>query len=351
MSKAVDNGARYDTAELPGGSHSRVYLWCAWKAAPYRRAPDFAGLVGSHNAGVAAGKRALGDLGAEAKYVHGLATPCAKAYLANGNRVTIAGSDGWDWFITIPPSACAPAPKPAPKPRFYFSVYRGAEGATWCVWEGTPASNSTGPVAHGFIRESASMAGCEYDARAAARRHAEARERKAVEVGPHFAQQHAERASSPRVETFYFGAFRSSAGRFEWALWPLSSAALAGREPSLHGFAESLEAAFRQADQFARDSHGARVAWLGAAEQANAWRVFDGRKRRDWGEAIFGERPAGPSAASVLGVKWPCSRADVLAAYKRKAFETHPDRGGTDAAFIAAGRARDELLRAIGGSA
>jgi hypothetical protein len=38
---------------------------------------------------------------------------------------------------------------------------------------------------------------------------------------------------------------------------------------------------------------------------------------------------------AVLGVRLPCSAADVRAAYRRLAFDTHPDRGGDPAGFRA----------------
>lgn len=63
------------------------------------------------------------------------------------------------------------------------------------------------------------------------------------------------------------------------------------------------------------------------------------------------DRPRPPPAArqlppclSVLGLRLPCSEADVRAAWKRLAARAHPDQGGDHETFVAITRARDEAI-------
>jgi DnaJ domain len=60
----------------------------------------------------------------------------------------------------------------------------------------------------------------------------------------------------------------------------------------------------------------------------------------------FEERMTRPQrdAASVLGLSWPCTKAEVEAAYRRQAREYHPNRGGSRERFEAIGLARECLL-------
>lgn len=48
---------------------------------------------------------------------------------------------------------------------------------------------------------------------------------------------------------------------------------------------------------------------------------------------------------NMLGLSWPCSKADVRRAYKRLALTMHPDRGGSHGAFIQLKTAHDQALR------
>jgi len=72
----------------------------------------------------------------------------------------------------------------------------------------------------------------------------------------------------------------------------------------------------------------------------NAAEVFAGWLRQ------FGAGPAATAkAASVLGIAWPASEAEVLAAFKKRALERHPDRpGGTHDGFVEAVGAKECLL-------
>lgn len=51
------------------------------------------------------------------------------------------------------------------------------------------------------------------------------------------------------------------------------------------------------------------------------------------------------AAAAALGLGWPVGREEIVRAFRKAAFERHPDRGGSDQAMIAALLARDILLR------
>ncbi len=47
---------------------------------------------------------------------------------------------------------------------------------------------------------------------------------------------------------------------------------------------------------------------------------------------------------ALLGLHWPCSEADLRAAWRRAAFEHHPDRGGTHDDFVRVQRAYQDCL-------
>jgi hypothetical protein len=65
------------------------------------------------------------------------------------------------------------------------------------------------------------------------------------------------------------------------------------------------------------------------------------------GDAV---RP-GPSALGLLGLRAPCSLGEIKAAYRRRALEVHPDRGGSREDFLAVEGAYRQLLREAGVSA
>ncbi len=55
-----------------------------------------------------------------------------------------------------------------------------------------------------------------------------------------------------------------------------------------------------------------------------------------------------PEWAALLGVAPRCSETELRSAFRRRAFETHPDRtGGSSAAFLRARRAFEEGLSAL----
>ena len=55
--------------------------------------------------------------------------------------------------------------------------------------------------------------------------------------------------------------------------------------------------------------------------------------------------PEVAAALGVLGLSYPCSAAEIKAAFRRKALEVHSDHGGTDREFIALKAAYDSVLK------
>ena len=63
-------------------------------------------------------------------------------------------------------------------------------------------------------------------------------------------------------------------------------------------------------------------------------------------EAAIGDSArCGPAAFKILGLRAPCTVEDIKAAYRRRALEVHPDRGGTPTEFQAVEAAYRRLLR------
>ena len=63
-------------------------------------------------------------------------------------------------------------------------------------------------------------------------------------------------------------------------------------------------------------------------------------------EAAMGDSAGGgPTALAVLGIRAPCTVEDIKVAYRRRALEVHPDRGGTPGDFQAVEAAYRRLLR------
>ncbi len=63
-------------------------------------------------------------------------------------------------------------------------------------------------------------------------------------------------------------------------------------------------------------------------------------------EAAMGDAPrSGPSPFRVLGLQAPCTLEEIRGAFRRKALEAHPDRGGNPADFRAIEAAYRQLVR------
>ncbi len=71
------------------------------------------------------------------------------------------------------------------------------------------------------------------------------------------------------------------------------------------------------------------------------------QERLEW---LAGGASAGrePEAAKVLGLAWPCTEAQLKAAWRRVVKTAHPDQGGTAEAFRAAKVAHETLTAALG---
>jgi hypothetical protein len=136
-------------------------------------------------------------------------------------------------------------------------------------------------------------------------------------------------------------------GRYFWAAWWTGQPSYGPfRKPdaSNGGFA-SEDAAFAAAEK-STGRHLTRIEPYWA---------------RAWNRMLRGEAPPPPptpkerkppaavasSAWSVLGLEAGASLAQVKRAYRQRALETHPDRGGEEQAFLAVQRAYEQLCERI----
>jgi hypothetical protein len=138
---------------------------------------------------------------------------------------------------------------------------------------------------------------------------------------------------------------RTKRRRFLWcAWWTGEPCAAPFRAPDAwSGGARTEEEAREAAEQAAgRPLTPIEGRWAGAWVRVRA------------GLPPFVDRAARPSATSaakpvdphaVLGVAPGASLDEVRAAFRRKALELHPDRGGDPATFIAAKKAYDALVK------
>jgi len=62
-------------------------------------------------------------------------------------------------------------------------------------------------------------------------------------------------------------------------------------------------------------------------------------KRPEWA------RPYTPPSISALGLTMPCTEADVLKAYRARAMELHPDRGGNRRQFVRVQKQFEQAIR------
>lgn len=68
----------------------------------------------------------------------------------------------------------------------------------------------------------------------------------------------------------------------------------------------------------------------------------------DWGRILYGGDGVGFGRHLMrLGLGWPFTADDLKRAYRRKALETHPDRGGNAEDFHAVRKAYEALSDAI----
>jgi hypothetical protein len=78
-----------------------------------------------------------------------------------------------------------------------------------------------------------------------------------------------------------------------------------------------------------------RQAWLGWCFDAAA-----GTSRNDW----HASNRRNHACFTTLGLTWPCTEDDIKRAYRQKAHEAHPDKGGTADAFRDLKQAHDDAL-------
>jgi hypothetical protein len=90
--------------------------------------------------------------------------------------------------------------------------------------------------------------------------------------------------------------------------------------------------------------------WAGAWKRIRAGSPpFPARKPRPEGAPALEEaRPRPMSPYVLLGVEPAASIEEVKAAFRKKALEHHPDRGGTTESFVRMKRAYDAIMKARG---
>jgi len=142
--------------------------------------------------------------------------------------------------------------------------------------------------------------------------------------------------------------------RFFWAAWWTASPKHAPfRKPDAsNGGAASIEEALAEAERIA-----GRHLTLVEPYWARAWnRVLRGeapppmpkRKEPTGPAAKLREEPT--SAWSILGLESTASLVDVKRAFRKRALETHPDRGGEAEQFRKVQAAYEKLVKKLGGA-
>jgi hypothetical protein len=139
--------------------------------------------------------------------------------------------------------------------------------------------------------------------------------------------------------------------RFFWAAWwsaPPESDPFR-RPDASNGGARSREEARVAAEQLAKqpleevEARWAR-AWMRVLRGEPPWTAAGRAPRRPQPPPPAGSRPW---ALATLGLPAGATNGEIRRAFKELALRTHPDRGGDDAAFIAAKRAYDVAMAAV----
>jgi hypothetical protein len=141
--------------------------------------------------------------------------------------------------------------------------------------------------------------------------------------------------------------------RFLWAAWWSGPPA---REPfrkpdASSGGARTREEARREAERAAGrplveiEGRWAR-AWSRVLLGEKPWpaRAADATDEAETARVESSRAPAPRSAWAVLGVEPRASAADIKKAFRKRALETHPDRGGSDEAFRSVKKAYEQAL-------
>ncbi|MBL8715198.1 MAG: J domain-containing protein [Myxococcales bacterium] len=135
--------------------------------------------------------------------------------------------------------------------------------------------------------------------------------------------------------------------RYLWAAWWTRAPARHpfARPDASNGGAASVEEALREAEAVA-----GRTLTIVEPKWARAWnRVLRGMP--PWTTRDFAETKPAPKAPTendslwtVLGVEPTATVADIKRAFRQRALETHPDRGGDAEAFMALRQAYGKAL-------
>jgi hypothetical protein len=151
---------------------------------------------------------------------------------------------------------------------------------------------------------------------------------------------------------------RTQRRRFLWAAWWSAEPVRAPfRKPDASsGGARTREEALRAAEQAAgrvlREIDGSWArAWLRVLAGQPAWSLKGGVTQDDEASPPRPEarlRPGPASIWQVLGVPAGASLSEVKQAYRKRALETHPDRGGDADTFRAVHAAYEEALKRAG---
>ena len=84
-----------------------------------------------------------------------------------------------------------------------------------------------------------------------------------------------------------------------------------------------------------------------AARRGKWWSTY----YTETGKTLWQADRSAPACLAALGLRQPCTLADVKRAYRQRARATHPDAGGDAAAFITLQSAYEQALGLIGGAA
>lgn len=145
---------------------------------------------------------------------------------------------------------------------------------------------------------------------------------------------------------------KTQRGRFFWAAWWTVT-------PTFSPFVKPDASGGGASDWFAARAEAERTTGRALAEIDSEWaHAFlrtlrgqpafnEGQRRRALGERPAPKpKPAQPQSIwETLGVTSSATEIEIRRAYRLRALETHPDRGGTDDAFRAVREAYDEALR------
>lgn len=138
--------------------------------------------------------------------------------------------------------------------------------------------------------------------------------------------------------------------RFLWAAWWTAAPTRTPfRKPdAFEGGARTREEALRGAERVAgcklREIEGSWArAWANVLAGQEPW---PSKRAPEADDAVrVAKSPPAPSVWRTLGLTPKATTIEIKRAYRQRALETHPDRGGTDAAFRALQSAYESALK------